>query len=82
MQPVPPQDLPLAVNNIPGQKKRKEKKKRQKKKKPKTPHLGWKNQYISSGKGEKYPGCESAVGFRIPAKTGAKRQNHILLVSI
>ena len=26
LQPVPPQDLPLAVNNIPGQKKKKEKK--------------------------------------------------------
>lgn len=77
--PVPPQDLPFAVNKIPGQKKRKKKKK---KTKPKTPHLGWKNQYISSGKGEKYPGCESAVGFRIPANTGAKRQNHILLVSV
>lgn len=81
LHPAPAQNLPLAVNRIPGQ-RRKVKKIKTQTTKPETPHLGWKNQYISSGKGEKYSGCESAARFRIPAKTGAKKQNHILLVSV
>lgn len=74
---APPWKLTLAVNKIPGRKK-----KIYPDNKIKHTPSGLENQYISSGKGEKYPGCESAAGFRISAKTGAKKQNHILLLSV
>lgn len=80
--PAPSQNLILAVNTIPGQKTKTKKHKNNPDNKTKNTPSGLENQYISSGKGEKYSGCESAAGFRIPAKTGAKKQNHILLVSV